>query len=96
MICNFLQSCIDYLYMSKSKVILFVIDSNGFINAVSSKILHLTAVSFQPSTFKNSDNADPAFLDILQDVELKSKSLSSTLHKLYLWEKKLYEEVKVN
>lgn len=74
------------------EVFLFVIDSN----AVSSKILHLTAVSFQPSTFKNSDNADPAFLDILQDVELKSKSLSSTLHKLYLWEKKLYEEVKVN
>lgn len=72
-------------------------DSNvSSTNAVSSKILHLTAVSFQPSTFKALDNADPAFLDILQDVELKSKSLSSTLHKLYLWEKKLYEEVKVH
>ncbi|KAH6767284.1 hypothetical protein C2S52_018267 [Perilla frutescens var. hirtella] len=61
---------------------------------VSSKILHLTAVSFQPSMSKTSDNADPAFLDIHQDVELKSKNLSSVLHKLHLWEKKLYEEVK--
>lgn len=63
-------------------------------NQVSSKILHLTAVSFQPSTAKTSDSSDPA-LDIHQDVELKSKNLSSVLHKLYLWEKKLYEEVKV-
>ncbi|XP_047954981.1 protein ALTERED PHOSPHATE STARVATION RESPONSE 1-like isoform X2 [Salvia hispanica] len=33
--------------------------------------------------------------DAVEDVELKSKSLSSVLHKLHLWEKKLYEEVKV-
>lgn len=66
--------------------------------AVSSKILHLTAVSFQPSLPNASDSAgaDPAFSDVLQDVELKSKTLSSVLHKLYLWEKKLYEEVKVH
>ncbi|KAI3447895.1 hypothetical protein Pfo_004560 [Paulownia fortunei] len=62
---------------------------------VSSKILHLPVVSSRPSTSKSSDNADPAFLDVDQDVELRSKNLSSTLHKLYLWEKKLYEEVKV-
>ncbi|XP_057805903.1 protein ALTERED PHOSPHATE STARVATION RESPONSE 1-like [Salvia miltiorrhiza] len=61
---------------------------------VSSKILHLTAVSFQHES-KASDNGEPAFIDVLQDVELKSKSLSSVLHKLHLWEKKLYEEVKV-
>ncbi|KAL3813973.1 hypothetical protein ACJIZ3_015241 [Penstemon smallii] len=59
---------------------------------VSSKILHLPVVSSQPSTSKSSDNAE---LDVDQDVELRSKKLSSTLHKLYLWEKKLYEEVKV-
>ncbi|KAG6401448.1 hypothetical protein SASPL_138305 [Salvia splendens] len=59
---------------------------------VSSKILHLTAVSFQPWT---SDDGDPVLLDVVEDVELKSKSLSSVLHKLHLWEKKLYEEVKV-
>lgn len=61
--------------------------------AVSSKILHLTAVSFQPSP---SDDGDPVLLDVVEDVELKSKSLSSVLHKLHLWEKKLYEEVKVH
>lgn len=64
--------------------------------AVSSKILHLPVGSSLPSTSKTSDNADPAFLDVHQDVELMSKNLSSTLHKLYLWEKKLYEEVKVH
>lgn len=63
--------------------------------AVSSKILHLPVLSSQPSTSKSSDSADPALLDISQEVDLRSKNLSSTLHKLYLWEKKLYEEVKV-
>ncbi|GER50208.1 hypothetical protein STAS_27500 [Striga asiatica] len=62
---------------------------------VSSKILHLHLVSSQPSASKSSDGADPNLLDINQELELRSKSLSSTLHKLYLWEKKLYEEVKV-
>ncbi|KAK6118661.1 hypothetical protein DH2020_047574 [Rehmannia glutinosa] len=64
-------------------------------NLVSSKILHLPMVSSQPSTSKSSDSADPALLDINQELELRSKNLSSILHKLYLWEKKLYEEVKV-
>ncbi|KAK4401330.1 protein ROLLING AND ERECT LEAF 2 [Sesamum angolense] len=62
---------------------------------VSSKILHLPVMSSQPSTSKSSDGADPALLDDDQEVLLRSRSLSSTLHKLYLWEKKLYEEVKV-
>lgn len=62
---------------------------------VSSKILHLPMVSSQPSTSQSSDSADPALLEINQELELRSKNLSSTLHKLYLWEKKLYEEVKV-
>lgn len=70
---------------------LLIDTSITFILAVSSKILHLTAVSFNPSK-----TTDPAFLDIHQDVELKSKNLSCVLHKLYLWEKKLYEEVKVH
>lgn len=52
-------------------------------------------MSSQPSTSKSSVSVDPALLDINQEVELRSKNLSSTLHKLYLWEKKLYEEVKV-
>ncbi|KAL3624351.1 hypothetical protein CASFOL_033167 [Castilleja foliolosa] len=63
---------------------------------VSSKILHLPMVSSQPSTSsKSSESADPELVDINQELELRSKNLSSTLHKLYLWEKKLYEEVKV-
>ncbi|KAK4437569.1 protein ROLLING AND ERECT LEAF 2 [Sesamum alatum] len=62
---------------------------------VSSKILHLPAMSSQPSSSKSSDGADPALLDDDQEVLLRSRNLSSTLHKLYLWEKKLYEEVKV-
>ncbi|KAL7156331.1 hypothetical protein ABFS83_02G002100 [Erythranthe nasuta] len=64
-------------------------------NHVSSKLLNLPVLSSQPSTSKSSDSADPALLEINQEVDLRSKNLSSTLHKLYLWEKKLYEEVKV-
>ena len=40
------------------------------------------------------ESADPA-LDTDVDLLTKSKNLSSTLHKLYLWEKKLFDEVKV-
>ncbi|KAI7755972.1 hypothetical protein M8C21_024634, partial [Ambrosia artemisiifolia] len=39
--------------------------------------------------------ADPANLDVDVDLLTKSKNLSSTLHKLYLWEKKLFDEVKI-
>lgn len=73
--------------------------------AASYKMLHvvtpsLSVVSSQPSTSKHAetsssaDKAGPAQLDF-DEMALRSRSLSSTLHKLYLWEKKLYNEVKV-
>ncbi|GMP64422.1 hypothetical protein CsSME_00025711 [Camellia sinensis var. sinensis] len=72
---------------------------------VSAKMLHvittpsLPIVSSQASSSKTADpssieKADPASLEI-DDVGMGSGNLSSTLQKLYLWEKKLYEEVKV-
>ncbi|GKD62665.1 pectin acetylesterase 8-like protein [Tanacetum coccineum] len=42
-----------------------------------------------------SKNSDPPDLDAEVDLRTKSHNLPSTLHKLYLWEKKLLEEVKV-
>ncbi|XP_027088418.1 uncharacterized protein [Coffea arabica] len=69
---------------------------------VPSKMLHaiapsLSVVSSQPSTSKGADNenADSTSLDAEGELNLKPKNLSSTLQKLYLWEKKLCEEVKV-
>lgn len=63
-------------------------------------MLHLVApslsvVSSQHSASKAAQSTDPNNMDL--DVELtnRSRNLSSTLHKLYLWEKKLYNEVKV-
>lgn len=74
-----------------------------YVCAVSSKMLHaitpsLSLVSSLPSTSKASDveKVDPASLDVEGDLNLRSRNISSTLHKLYLWEKKLYEEVKVH
>ncbi|XP_073307263.1 uncharacterized protein [Primulina huaijiensis] len=66
------------------------------VNHVSSKMLHLPMVPSLPSTSKGSEinMADPAYLEANQELETRSRNLSSTLHKLYLWEKKLYEEVK--
>ncbi|KAJ0077679.1 hypothetical protein Patl1_35645 [Pistacia atlantica] len=72
-----------------------------------SKMLHvvtpsLSVVSSQPSTSKSSESssfankAGPAFADIDEDMAMRTRNLSSTLHKLYLWEKKLYHEVKVS
>uniref|UniRef100_A0A2P2NIR6 Uncharacterized protein n=1 Tax=Rhizophora mucronata TaxID=61149 RepID=A0A2P2NIR6_RHIMU len=60
----------------------------------------LSVVSSHPSTSKSAvalssvDKAGPAYLDIDEDVMMRSKDLSSILQKLYLWEKKLYNEVK--
>ncbi|KAL8521225.1 hypothetical protein ACS0TY_011676 [Phlomoides rotata] len=63
---------------------------------VTSKLLHLPMVSSQPSTSRSSDSNDTALLEkINQELDLRSKHLSSTLHKLHIWEKKLYDEVKV-
>ncbi|KAL4303563.1 hypothetical protein GQ457_10G023620 [Hibiscus cannabinus] len=70
-----------------------------------SKVLHVVTpsvslVSSQPSTSKtdesssSADNTDPAFLELNEELARKQKNLSSTLQKLYLWEKKLYNEVK--
>ncbi|ONH92446.1 hypothetical protein PRUPE_8G176200 [Prunus persica] len=65
---------------------------------VSSKMMSL--VSSQPSTSKSaepsasSEIAGPAQLGFDEEMMMRSKNLSSTLAKLYLWEKKLYNEVK--
>ncbi|XP_068324407.1 protein ALTERED PHOSPHATE STARVATION RESPONSE 1-like [Pyrus communis] len=63
---------------------------------VSSKMMSL--VSSQPSTSAEPSTsagvAAPAPLGFDEELMLRSKNLSSTLHKLYLWEKKLYNEVK--
>lgn len=72
--------------------------------AVTSKMLHvvtpsLSVVSSQPSTSKGADTSaeksDTALLDFEDELRMRSRTLSSTLHKLYLWEKKLFNEVKV-
>ena len=54
----------------------------------------LSVVSSQPST-SGSAVAGPPSLEIDEELMVRSKNLSSTLQKLYLWEKKLYQEVKV-
>lgn len=70
-----------------------------------SKMLHvvtpsLSVVSSRPSTSKaanpssSAEDASPATVDIPDDLARGSRNLSSTLHKLFLWEKKLYNEVK--
>ncbi|CAN4112615.1 unnamed protein product [Withania somnifera] len=68
---------------------------------VSSKMLHaikpsLSVMSSQPSTSKSAEIqlTDPATSDVEGDVGSRYKILSSTLSRLYLWEKKLYQEVK--
>lgn len=83
-------------------IYLFIFD---MCSAVSSKMLNviapsLSVVSSDTSTSKSADSssiekADPAYLDIDDNVGLSSGNLSSTLQKLLLWEKKLYQEVKV-
>lgn len=60
----------------------------------------MSLVSSQPSTSKSaepsaSEIAGPAQLGFDEEMMMRSKNLSSTLAKLYLWEKKLYNEVKV-
>lgn len=82
---------------------LFVILTSVFMymfSAVSSIAPSISVVSSQSSTSKSTESssiekADPAYLDIDDHMGLRSGNLSSTLQKLFLWEKKLYEEVKV-
>ncbi|XP_043713607.1 protein ALTERED PHOSPHATE STARVATION RESPONSE 1-like [Telopea speciosissima] len=74
---------------------------------VSSKMLHvitpLSVVSSQPSTSKSSEASSSTEMsssaygvDFDEGAGTRSRSanLSSTLQKLYMWEKKLYDEVK--
>ncbi|XP_009787447.1 protein ALTERED PHOSPHATE STARVATION RESPONSE 1 [Nicotiana tabacum] len=68
---------------------------------VNSKMLHVItpnslSIVSQPSTSKNAaiESADPANLDVEGDIISRSRNISSTLQKLYLWEKKLFEEIK--
>ncbi|KAK8629806.1 hypothetical protein V6N13_078634 [Hibiscus sabdariffa] len=53
-----------------------------------------TSTSKTGESFSSADNTDSAFLDFNEELARKPKNLSSTLQKLYLWEKKLYNEVK--
>ncbi|KAK4284900.1 hypothetical protein QN277_001671 [Acacia crassicarpa] len=77
----------------------------GAYQGASSKMLHavapsLSMVASQPSTSRSAestsaiDKAGPSNLAVDDDIMLRSRNLSSTLQKLYLWEKKLYNEVK--
>lgn len=77
-------------------------NSNDSLKTVSSKMLHpitpsgAALVSSQPSTSKNAESsADPLELEF-EAAGMRSGNLSSTLQKLHLWEKKLYDEVKVS
>ncbi|CAA7016602.1 unnamed protein product [Microthlaspi erraticum] len=61
----------------------------------SSKLLHGVTPSL-PSTSSSAATAaaQPTYADIEEELASRSRNLSSTLHKLHLWEKKLYHEVK--
>lgn len=59
-------------------------------SVVSSKAS--TSASADPSS--SSEVSGPAYVE--EEVGMRSGNLSSTLNKLYLWEKKLYGEVKVH
>lgn len=61
--------------------------------SVPSKMLNVFSPSLAAAA--GSKTADPANLEVDVELRTRSKNLSSTLHKLYIWEKKLFEEVKV-
>ncbi|XP_013630207.1 PREDICTED: uncharacterized protein LOC106336040 isoform X1 [Brassica oleracea var. oleracea] len=56
----------------------------GRKHAASSKLLHGSTDVAEP----------PTYADIEEELASRQRNLSSTLHKLHLWEKKLYREVK--
>lgn len=60
-------------------------------------MLHLVAPSLSvvSSASRNAQSGDANSVDLDVELTTRSRNLSSTLHKLYLWEKKLYQEVKV-
>ncbi|KAJ4964220.1 hypothetical protein NE237_024159 [Protea cynaroides] len=63
---------------------------------VSSKMLHVitpsTSKSFGASS--STGKSGSANINFDEDVGTRARNLSSTLQKLYMWEKKLYDEVK--
>ncbi|XP_077246775.1 protein ALTERED PHOSPHATE STARVATION RESPONSE 1-like [Tasmannia lanceolata] len=75
------------------------------VHKASSKMLNvitpsLPLVSSEPSTSKSAESLPSTgrdgslFLDVDKDMGMKAGNLSSTLEKLYIWEKKLYEKVR--
>ncbi|XP_018471067.2 LOW QUALITY PROTEIN: protein ALTERED PHOSPHATE STARVATION RESPONSE 1 [Raphanus sativus] len=65
----------------------------------ASKLLHgvtpsLPSTSGGGSSSAAASTAPPTYADIEEELASRSRNLSSTLHKLHLWEKKLYHEVK--
>jgi len=60
-------------------------------------MLHLVAPSLSvvSSASRNAQSIDANSVDLDVELTTRSRNLSSTLHKLYLWEKKLCQEVKV-
>lgn len=74
----------------------------NFFPAVSSKTLDVVAppfsvVSSQPSSSRSTKSTSSAEKNFNVDeyIMVNSRNLSSTLEKLYIWEKKLHEQVKV-
>ncbi|KAL5706226.1 hypothetical protein ACHQM5_024424 [Ranunculus cassubicifolius] len=66
---------------------------------VSSKMLHsitpsLSVVSSQNSKGGETSSNAGSVVDIDEGLGMRSGNLSATLQKLYIWEKKLYDEVK--
>lgn len=71
----------------------------GRKHAAASKLLHGVTPSLPSGVGSSSTAAVPAaapptYADIEEELASRSRNLSSTLHKLHLWEKKLYHEVK--
>ncbi|XP_073141522.1 uncharacterized protein [Henckelia pumila] len=76
----------------------------GLLRVILSRILHLIAPSLSSRDLLSRKSAKLAsrtvklaksyFEDVGKDVNVKACDLSSTLDKLYAWEKKLYKEVK--
>ncbi|KAG2241078.1 hypothetical protein Bca52824_090365 [Brassica carinata] len=60
----------------------------------ASKLLHGVTPSLPSSSAAAPAAAPPTYADIEEELASRSRNLSSTLHKLHLWEKKLYHEVK--
>jgi len=70
------------------------------LEAAASKMLHGVTPSLPSTSGGTSSSAaaavvPPTYADIEEELASRSRNLSSTLHKLHLWEKKLYHEVKV-